>query len=55
MLCTNYGRLQEETSCVGQNRGVAIMKRNIWLDGMMRFVKWELKGEYTNGNGALLL
>ena len=31
MLCTNYGRLQEETSCVGQNRGVAIMKKNIWL------------------------
>ena len=24
-------------------------------DIMMRFVKWELKGEYTNGNGALLL
>ena len=30
------------------------MKRNIWLDGMMRFVKWELKGEYANGNGALM-
>ena len=38
MLCTNYGRLQEETSCVGQNRGVAIMKKNIWLDGMMGLV-----------------
>ena len=38
MLCTNYGRLQEETSCVGQNRGVAIMKKNIWLDGMLKAV-----------------
>lgn len=23
-------------------------------DIMMRFVKWELKGEYANGNGALM-
>ena len=44
MLCTNYGRLQEETSCVGQNRGVAIMKKNIWLDGMMGLVVGDALG-----------